>query len=254
MNYGFEMPVDNGAGGQDRFGLNKARMTKFEYVEKDDTEGYISMEFSVEGFQNPMFYNKFPVNKAFYKEEGSNEQLETDDPNHPAFKEEIKKFNQLMSQILLCYVNQETLVRAFQTPIQSFVHYVQICKGLLPTNFTDIDLDIFLQYQWRPSQGQTRTFLQVPKDLKHGKFLVKSVAPVGGDWKPVPTDNGGLQYVDGAGNVHPFKRSKWFVDSAFGKPMDASKPNTMLPPTASPIAPPNAGGVPTPPFDTTGGW
>lgn len=83
--------------------------------------------------------------------------------------------------------------------------------SLFPADGATKKVDVFLEYQWSIPSGQTRTFLQLPKNMKGGACFVPHVAPVG-VWKEVISDEG-LKYVDDAGNIHPFIKNKGFMDS-----------------------------------------
>jgi len=75
----------------------------------------------------------------------------------------------------------------------------------------DKPVDIFLEYQWEIKSGQDKTYIELPKNLKGGDFLVLSKIPLG-SWKEVRDENG-LRYVDDANNVHPFDRDSIFMES-----------------------------------------
>lgn len=83
--------------------------------------------------------------------------------------------------------------------------------SLFPVDAPSKLVDIFLEYQWSIPQGQTRTFLQLPKNMKGGACYVPHVAPVG-RWQEVISEEG-LKYIDDAGNTHPFVKNKAFMDS-----------------------------------------
>lgn len=241
-----------GGGSNLSFGLNAGTcfMTKFEGINnagKDGAEG-IALEiiFTING--TPKSYRLFPVTKAFIdKKDGGGE---TEDPRHPAMKEAFKDFNAIMTHILHCFVPREDIVTAFGVPISSFQQYCNIAKGLLPTNYAQIPLDIFLEYQWQVNGENTITFLQIPKKMKHGKWLCKAIPPVDGEWTeirkedPKDNDNTALIYKDGANNVHPITRNGWYVKSNFANQQREDKEQEENAINAIPAAtpPPATGG------------
>lgn len=171
-------------------------------------------------------YRQFPVTQAY----GDNNVIITD-PESPEMKEAFKNFNAIMTHILSAFVSREAIVTAFSAPINSFRDYVSIAVGLLPAGFDKIPLDIFMEWQWQITGENNKTFLQIPKKMKSGYWLKPAVAPVG-SWKEVRDDNASnsvkdaLKYVDDAGNVHPFVRNGWFVQSNFAtQQKDASAAN-----------------------------
>jgi hypothetical protein len=113
-------------------------------------------------------------------------------------------------------VDNTKLKSALNTPIASFKNFVQILEKLVKDtpNWDKIPLDIFLVYQWSIKGDNTRTFLELPKNTKHGSFITKTTTT---DFTEVKTS--GLKYVNEKGEIHPFKRSKWFMESNFANPI-----------------------------------
>lgn len=87
--------------------------------------------------------------------------------------------------------------------------------SLAPADLSKASVDVFLEYQWEIAEDQDRTYPELPKNMKGGKFLVPSVTPIGGKWNEV-RDEKGLHYTDDAGNVHPFDRDANFMDGNKG--------------------------------------
>jgi len=83
-------------------------------------------------------------------------------------------------------------------------------------------VDVFLEYQWKISEGQTRTFLQLPKNLKGGFFLNVGTTPTG-KWNEV-RDNDGMVYKDDSGVTHPFVRNSNFMGGNKANLQDSSNP------------------------------
>lgn len=94
--------------------------------------------------------------------------------------------------------------------VTSFTDFFVKLGNLVPAQFQTKPVDVFLEYQWQPSEGQTVTYLQLPKNMKGGPFLI---AHVPGKFTENRVD-GGLVYLDEAGNKHPFERNEGFMDSA----------------------------------------
>lgn len=102
--------------------------------------------------------------------------------------------------------------------------------GLLPKDYESIPLDMFCHWQWQPSGENTKTFLDLPKKMSYGRWLSPAIEPVG-QWtekRVANPDNSkpvALWYVDEAGNVHPFKRNGWFMNSNFAKQQNLGLPD-----------------------------
>lgn len=152
----------------------------------------------------------FPVTRA-YDDDGN----EVVDPRHPAFQKSMKDFNAVITHILKAFVTEDDIRNTFSVPIAGFEQYCSVAASLLPAGYNDMLLDIFSQYQWEIGENSDRTWLHLPKNMKHGYWLTRHVIPVG-DWKERVL-NGKLNYLDDSSNVHPFERSKWFMESNFAR-------------------------------------
>jgi len=207
------------------FGLNAgaAKMVKFDYIThggKDEAEQEaVDIIFNINGVEKS--YRKFPVTKAYYKEEGTTEQKETTDPNHEAFKKEVTQLNAVLTHIMTCFVEKSVLKQTLQdNPPTGFKSFIEILKNSLPEDFSNVTLDIFMQYQWQITGTNNKTYLELPKNMKHGPWVCKEVDPVGA-WKEmkvekVENNEVALYYVN-ENNRHPFTKNGWFMSSNFAK-------------------------------------
>lgn len=200
-------------GGGLSFGLNaaKAKLVKFEWIPNGGKDGAeqeaLDIEFQIRDRENNFKYRKFPVNEAF------KDGVKTTDPKEVAAARQ--ELNAVVMHILGCFVSKDTLKQAFSVPISSFKEFCKIAEGLLPSNFREIPLDIFVQYQWQISGDNDRTYLELPKNMKQGKFLCPATSI---DWQEVRTSKS-LKYVDPANpeNIHPFQRGEFFMGSNWAK-------------------------------------
>jgi hypothetical protein len=204
------------------FGLNANRtfLKKFEFNPNGGKDGAaqeaLDIVFEINGGEK--FYRQFPVTKAFDDDNNT-----ITDPNHPAMLEAIKNLGSILTHIIGCFVEKDAIKSALNRPIASFRQYCEILTSLLPADFSSKPLDIFMHWQWKIRGEQTRTFLEIPKNMKQGKWLVPSYHHKGA-WeekkvlKPTEKTKEALYYVDSEDetNIHPFTRSGWFMLSAYG--------------------------------------
>lgn len=164
----------------------------------------------------------FPIVKVFGK---NGEITDTSSEEYiAAYNEQMKHFKAVMTHYLKAFNSEEVLKAAFATPPSNFVDYFKLVSKLMSQGIANkVPLDLFLQYQWNINPNANQTYLEIPKNLKDGAFLVPHMNPVG-EWKEERTwkekdEKGneivmkGLRYVDNAGNVHKFKRSQSYMES-----------------------------------------
>lgn len=199
------------------FGLNagSARMTKFEWIPNGGKDGaeqeVLNIVFKINGTDKN--YRMFPVTKAFDK----NNQ-EVTDPSAPEMQEALTDFNARVTHILHAFIDSDTIKAGLSRPIANFKEFCQIVMSLLPKNYAEQPLDIFMQYQWTLREGQERTYLDLPTKMKYGKWVIAAQA---GIWTKHVADNPtedtkkALWYTNEAGEEHPFFKNGWFMNSNF---------------------------------------
>jgi hypothetical protein len=210
--YGYADDASEQGGGM-VFGLNAGvtKMVKFEFNANGGKDGAaqeaLDIVFNISG--KDVSYRMFPVTKTY----GDNNE-EITDIAHPAMQKAIKEFNAVIVHILHTFVPKETIKTALSVPINGFKQFCNIAANILPKDFANMPVDIFAQWQWQITGDNTKTYLRLPKNMKHGKWLAKHIAPIGGEWKEMKL-NGSLSYQDSNGTKHPFTRTKWFMSSNF---------------------------------------
>lgn len=204
-----------------KFGGNfgNTRMTKFEFNPNSGKDGApmeaLDIVFTIENVDKS--YRMFPPSsesKVYSKEKGkTKEVLEVGtDAWKIGFNELMEDFNDRVTHIMKCFVDEDTLKKALSVEIPNFKAFCLILTKLLPTDYKSKLLDIFLQWQWRITGTNDKTYLEIPTKLKYGKFLVPAETPVG-EWKEDRKD--GLHYIDDNGNRHTFGRNNWFMESEY---------------------------------------
>lgn len=197
-----------------KFGKNDAKLVKFEYTSQGGSNGAtqdaLLVTFKVEdGEYN---YRVFPAKVGNWINQ---------DPNSEEYKKALQESqNQVqiaISQIVESIVDRTTIQNAIvAAKPTTFEQYVKLMERLIKAvpGWNNKELDLFLHWQSKLSPNQTRTYLEVPRqtDLKFGNSVfVTSKQP--GVWNEV-IEQGVLMYKDNAGNIHPFKRNKWFMEKS----------------------------------------
>lgn len=197
-----------------KFGKNDAKLIKFEYTSQGGSNGAtqdaLLVTFKVEdGEYN---YRVFPAKVGNWINQ---------DPNSEEYKKALQESqNQVqiaISQIVESIVDRTIIQHAIATSKPTtFEQYVKLMERLIKAvpNWNNKELDLFLHWQSKLSPNQTRTYLEVPRqtDLKFGNSVfVTSKQP--GVWNEV-IEQGVLMYKDNAGNTHPFKRNKWYMEKS----------------------------------------
>ena len=197
-----------------KFGKNDAKLIKFEYTSQGGSNGAtqdaLLVTFKVEdGEYN---YRVFPAKVGNWINQ---------DPNSEEYKKALQESqNQVqiaISQIVESIVDRTTIQNAIvAAKPTTFEQYVKLMERLIKAvpGWNNKELDLFLHWQSKLSPNQTRTYLEVPRqtDLKFGNSVfVTSKQP--GVWNEV-IEQGVLMYKDNSGNIHPFKRNKWYMEKS----------------------------------------
>ena len=226
--YGYQDSGDLAPGKQGgKFGLNTgAFVTKFEFnanAGKDGAAGD-AIDLTVQVGEREYRHRFFPITKVFAKEGGEITDVSSEEYKE-AFKKEVDQFNAVISDVVKCFVSQEDLKAALATPIPSFKDFANIVTRLVQAtpNWQKKPVDVFLQYQWSPSGDNDKTYLELPKNVKHGSFIVPSE---GVGFKEIKTPTS-LKYVKEDGTEHTFKRGEWFLESAFANQVNLTGAASM---------------------------
>ena len=223
--YGYQESGDLTPGKQGgKFGLNTgAFITKFELNENAGKDGAAAdaIDFTVQVGEREFRHRFFPISKVFAK--GGGEITDTNSEEYKkAMASEVAQFNAVISDIVKVFVSEEDLKLAFKVPILTFKDFAKIVTRLVQAtpNWQKKPVDVFLQYQWAPSGDNDKTYLELPKNVKQGVFIVPSE---GEGFKEERTSTH-LKYVKDDGTEHPFKRGEWFVNSAFANQINLASP------------------------------
>lgn len=195
-----------------KFGLNAGvNITKFElnqFSGKDKTAGD-ALDITVAVAEKDFSMKIYPVTKIYDK--NNNEITDVNSADYiKGFNEEIKQKNAVILHFLKALgVTEDRIRQAFATPVDSFAAFINGLVALLPPNFQTIPVDVFLEYQWQISEGQDRTYLQLPKNMKGGYFACPAQIGV---WVEEKTAEGKLIYRNQNGAIHPFERDKNFME------------------------------------------
>ena len=226
--YGYQDSGDLAPGKQGgKFGLNTgAFVTKFEFnanAGKDGAAGD-AIDLTVQVGEREYRHRFFPITKVFAKEGGEITDVSSEEYKE-AFKKEVDQFNAVISDVVKCFVSQEDLKTALATPIPTFKDFANIVTRLVQStpNWQKKPVDVFLQYQWAPTGDNDKTYLELPKNVKHGAFIVASQ---GEGFKEEKTSTS-LKYVREDGTEHPFKRGEWFLESAFANQVNLTGGTAM---------------------------
>jgi hypothetical protein len=213
VNTGYGYASDEAKVSPFNFGGNfgNCYLTRFEWIPNGGaggTEGEaLDIVFKINGTDKN--YRMFPVKHGF----GKNQEKITD-PNSQEFKDALVDFNARVIHILHCFIAKDVLQQALARPIADFKTYCNLVKSLFPGNPSNTPLDIFLQYQWNKSEGQNRTFLEIPKKMSYGAWLTPAQP---GIWKEMRAEHidentkKALWYVNEKGEEHRFIKNGWFM-------------------------------------------
>ena len=232
------------SGGFLKFGLNtNAKVTKFIFntmAGKGGTPGEaIDLDVEIDGQRQSL--RLFLPNRVYV---GGTEITDTNSEAYKkAFANNMMQLRGTVTHIVKALgVTDETIKSALiAANPQSFAQWANIMTSLVGTNYQEKPIDIFLEYQWNIAQGNNKTYLEIPRNMKGGYFIVPAVA---GDWKEEREwlENGikvsGLRYINEAGAIHPIQKSAPYMAS--NKAIQQVEENPFAANGATTIATPQA--------------
>jgi len=192
------------AGG--KFGLNSpAFLVKFELNTNAGTDGAAqdALDATIQIVDKEYRQRVYPVDNV-YDANGNEIEDKTSDAYIKGYNTAWAQKNAVIIHLLKCFRTDAEVRDALSQPAGSFADYINMAAALLPDGFDKVSLDVFLEYQWNISDGQDRTFLQLPRNMKGGHWACPSVTHAG-DWTQQKTDSG-IKYVDANNAEHPFTR------------------------------------------------
>lgn len=208
-----------GGGNYGKFGMNTAKLEKFEYV---DTNGSEALQLTFKVGDADYNHRIFPA-KVFDQSLSPG----TEEYNK-ALSRSQEQMQVAVSQVVEAIVNKEVIVNALNAAKPTtFKEYIQVMERLVKNtaNWNTKELDLFLNWQRTPGANQNKTFLEVPRQLIlnfRNSIFVTAKQP--GTWTE---DRGGdkLTYKNERGETHPIQRDAWFMKQNYAKRVDLEKDN-----------------------------
>lgn len=226
--YGFTSDNDESVQGKagfsgGKFGLNEGNIIKLgleRNAGKDKSEG-LAVDLVVKIGEAEMNHRIFPVSKLW---DTDGNELEQGSPEWiTKAQEQVKSDGAVITHALKALGVAEETIKQVLSTATSFEDWGMKIQTLLPQNFDQRPLHIFLEYQFTLKESAKKTYLILPKNMKGGYFLAPAVGNLK-DWTETKewfeTDKDGnvnqkegLTYVNTQGQLHTFKRNKNYMES-----------------------------------------
>lgn len=201
------------------FGLNaSSHITTFEFeegVSKKDDSPYKAVNIVVQ-VGDKEYKSAFFLNESVYVGSGSDRKLLSpgDEGYNDAYYNNYVQVIAVIKHTLGALGVTKATINTALVGItgNQLIEGIQKLVALVPAGFQKIPVDYFLEWQWNISEGQDRTYLTTPKNMKGGEFVVPAVKPAG-KWTEVRDAEEGLSYIDDNGAKHPFTRNSGYMES-----------------------------------------
>lgn len=239
------------------FGLNNAMLIAAEYNPAVGDKGeYFNVEFLVKTSPED---EGTKVNKRLYaitrvKADG----VEITDPLNPAFQKALNLQKGFFTHLFSCFADKARIQQEFQARNpQNFNQFCSVYTSLLPQNYSTIRLHLFLEYEYALSRNNDRTFLRIPSNRKHGKFVV-AASSFPGKWNlvkaenPADNDDFAIKYISETDPslIHAFERSGWYANSPFSNQLKGNANSPVASVGGAAIATPTISATPSAPVTT----
>lgn len=187
-----------------KWGLNQSAEVKSVSAVTTDKSTYLKVEVQIGEDRFPKTLRLvFPTTAYDVKAKKVVTSKELVQKEQATWKADVIEIFEVLSGIK----NLESQVGRYATPAEFIGNLI----SLMPKEYLDQPVDVFLEYEKTPQPGKTRTYPVFPMSSRSGKFFCKGTT---GTWDEVRVD--GLEYVKGD-RVHPFTRNAWFMSSAYAK-------------------------------------
>lgn len=220
--FGFQSDNDESlisSGGSSRvFGLNQGvSVVKVEYRPKDmQGNDNPSINIELEDSTGGKFYHPIYSSITVYDPNGR-PRTDTDAADYKEkWMKELKQVKSVLTHFATKGVDAEQYKQKYeQANPKNMAEMFEFAAGAMQALVTkNVKLDVFLQYQWNFKKENTRTFLELPSNMKNDIFLAPDTT--GTEWTEI-RDKEGLSYVNARGEKHPFKRSVGFLSQPWAK-------------------------------------
>lgn len=205
-------------------GLNTARISLLAFVDdagKDNAPGN-AVDIHVMLGEREYRRRIFEITRVYGRDGEVIEDTESDAYKTRYKNDTLQALGMIVHAVKAVGVTQDQLNTALAGGKSGFAEWAQTVVGLIPSNYEERPVDMFLEYEWVISGDNNRTFLQLPKNMKGGNWLTASIKPVGSwskEYKWIENDETtgaeikmeGMRYVDDSKNVHPFVRDENFM-------------------------------------------
>jgi len=233
MMFGAESSDDNnkalkGGGGFGKFGLNQnARITKLEI---NNSNSWKALDINVQAGGKKIMGRFFVPTTVWCNEAKARVPVTTKD-HEALFVKDMNQFTGHVTHIVKALgVKQEQIVAALKNPPTNVLDWMGIMLSLVPANSSEIPVDVFLQWQYKIGKDSTITFLELPGNMKTGKWITP--ARPGTFVELITTES--LTYVNDSDKTHDIERdSKFFESPCYEQQKEGGEDNSTSPFTAS---------------------
>lgn len=214
IGFGFQDDTDDNLKGKlpsGKFGLNQGVfLSKFSYnpnAGKDNSQAdAIDIAVLIGDREHNM--RIYDITKV-YDKDGNEIADKTSEDYIKAYNSTWTQNSAVVTHILKAFRTEEDIKKAFSSNLSTFAEWAKVAEALLPAGFQKQPIDVFLEYQWNISEGQDRTYLQLPRNMKGGYWFYKAQPGVFKEDR----STGDLKYVNEGGTEHPFTRSSTYLES-----------------------------------------
>lgn len=201
---------------QGNFGLNKATFSKIEYIENAGKGGEYGVAVDINLLVNDREYRRRIFDSTGQAMLNSkNVRVNPGEEGYQAlFIARVTQDIAVIKHALKAAGVADEAIKALsaQGAGKTIAEGMRALVALLPEGYKSKQVDVFLEYQWEMGNDASQTYVEIPKNMKGGLFLVPHVVP-NGAWNEVREEDGSLKYIDNSGAEHPFKRNADYMQS-----------------------------------------
>lgn len=158
--YGYKNEESANVVSAGKFGMNLSNTPEVEIKEDKNGKEYLSITCDIDGREYRA--GVFELKQVYGKDN-----VVITDPTDKLFVKAANQMNKWVNNFLACFATQEDIQEGMAN-VSNYATFIRAIKNIFDENSEGKKCWVFLEWQWSVKADNTKTYLQIPKNAKHG--------------------------------------------------------------------------------------